>query len=234
MLGRVPQFGCSKLIALACCLVAALAVPEALAQEGDEFAIATRLANAGQAAGYYRLGRVYELGQEVEKDLFEAARKYQIAAEQGHVEAQYSLGLILSGAVPDSPHNAGKSFNWFHKAADQDHPMAAYFVAMCFESGNGTQKSSELAFEWYRRAAMGGNGAAMNALARMYATGAGIRVNLPNAYAWNEVAAASGFEGAVDDRDKLEGQLSKAELVRAKKLARALLNKYAAPPGERP
>ena len=215
------------------CLAVAVVAPGVMAQEGDELAIATRLANAGQPAGYYRLGRVYELGRDVEKDLFEAARQYQVAAEQGHVEAQYSLGLILSGAVPDSPHNARKSFSWYRKAAEQNHPMAAYFLAMCFESGNGTEKSSELAFEWYRRAATGGNSAAMNALARMYATGAGIRANLANAYAWNEVAAASGYEGAGGYRKKLESQLDKKELARAKKLSRALLNKYAAPPGER-
>lgn len=223
-----------KRIVAGCGFALAFIALDAPAQEGDEFAIATRLADAGQAAGYYRLGRVYELGRDVEKDLFEAARQYQIAAEQGHAEAQYSLGLILSGAVPDSPHNARKSYSWFREAAEQQHPMAAYFLAMCFESGNGTEKSSELAFDWYRRAATLGNNAAMNAIARMYATGAGIRPNLRNAYAWNEVAAASGYEGATGHRKKIESQLSKKDLAKAKKLARALLNKYAAPPGERP
>lgn len=208
------------------CALASI-VPGAVAQESDEFAIATRLANAGQPAGYYRLGRVFELGADVEKDLFEAARQYQVAAEQGHVEAQYSLGLILSGAVPDSPHNARKSFHWFHEAAKQGHAMSAYFLAMCFESGNGTDASPELAFEWYRRGAVGGNGASMNALARMYATGAGIRENLPNAYAWNEVAAASGYQGADAYRVKLETELSSEQLAKAKRLSRALLKKYA-------
>lgn len=226
---------CSRFL-LTCGLAVALAisVQPARAQDGDELAIATRLAEAGHAAGYYRLGRVYELGTDVAKDMFEAARNYRVAAEKGHVDAQYALGLILSGAVPQSPHDAHESFTWFQKAANQDHPMASYFLAMCFESGNGTAPNPALAFEWYRRAAQGGNAAAMNALSRMYATGAGIRVNLPNAYAWNEVAAASGFEAAIDDRERLAKRLDAKELARAEKLARALSTKYVGPPGSRP
>jgi TPR repeat protein len=43
----------------------------------------------------YNLGRAYEKGFGVKKDLAEAANWYQRAAEQGHSDAQNSLGLLL-------------------------------------------------------------------------------------------------------------------------------------------
>lgn len=209
----------------------AFAFPDlARAQESDEFAEASRLANAGQATGYYRLGRLYELGREVEKDLYEAARQYQLAAELGHAESQFALGLVLTGALPDSPRSARKSFNWFNKAAQQGHPMAAYFLAMSYESGVGTVPDGEQAFAWYRRAAMNGSSQAMNAVAHMYATGAGIRRNLANAHAWNQVAGARGFEGAARYAAKLEARMSEEDLALARKLVRGLMKKYGGAP----
>lgn len=205
----------------------------ALAQGVGEFMSTSGLATADQTQEYYRLGRVYELGREVEKDLFEAARQYQLAAERGHVEAQFSLGLVLTGAVPNSPRSARKSFHWFKKAAQQGHPMAAYFLAMSYETGAGTEPNGEQAFEWYRRAALGGSSLAMNALAHMYATGAGIRMNLANAYAWNQVAGARGFEAAERYAAKLEARMSEDDLARARKLVRSLMKKYAGSPGSR-
>ncbi|MBW2723794.1 MAG: sel1 repeat family protein [Deltaproteobacteria bacterium] len=203
---------------------------QARARESQEFAEASQLANAGQATGYYRLGRLYELGREVEQDLYEAARQYQLAAELGHAESQFALGLVLTGALPDSPRSARKSFNWFNKAAQQGHPMAAYFLAMSYETGVGTVPDGEQAFAWYRRAAMNGSSQAMNAVAHMYATGAGIRLNLANAHAWNQVAGARGFEGAARYAAKLEARMSEEDLALARKLVRGLMKKYGGAP----
>jgi len=193
--------------------------------------MATRLADSDEVAGYYRRGRVYELGREVDKDLFEAARQYQLAAEQGHVEAQFSLGLLLAGAVPDSPRSPRKSFEWFSEAAQQGHTRAAYFLALSYQTGTGVEANSEMAFEWYRRSAKDGNGEAMNALARMYAAGAGIRLNLANAYAWNEVAGVRDYVLAARYRAELEAKMNEEELVRGKKLVHSLMKKYGRPPG---
>jgi TPR repeat protein len=203
---------------------------QARAQDSEEFAEASKLADAGQVAGYYRLGRHYELGRGVEKDLHEAARQYQLAAELGHPEAQYALGLVLTGGLPDSPGSARKSFSWFNKAAQQGHPMAAYFLAMSYETGAGTEPDGKQAFEWYRRAASSGNSQAMSALAKMYATGTAIRLNLANAYAWNQLAGARGFEAAEHFAEQLEARMSTDEIERARTLAGSLMKKYAAPP----
>ena len=183
-----------------------------------------------QISGYYRLGRDYELGREVEKDLYEAARQYELAAKQGHAEAQYALALILVGAVPESPRSPQKSFRWFGEAARKGHVRAAYFLGLSYQNGAGAEVDGEKAFEWFRRAAMGGDGEAMNALARMYATGAGIRQNLANAYAWNEVAGARGYDLAQQFKAKLVAGMSEEEVARGKKLVHSLMKKYGGSP----
>jgi hypothetical protein len=197
---------------------------------GADLALSKEEVGAEQLSGYYRLGRDYELGREVEKDLYEAARQYELAAKQGHAEAQYALALILVGAVPESPRSPRKSFRWFGEAARKGHVRAAYFLALSYQNGAGTEVDSEKAFEWFRRSAMGGDGEAMNALARMYTTGAGIRQNLANAYAWNEVAGARGYELAQQFKTKLVGGMSEEEVARGEKLVHSLMRKYGGSP----
>lgn len=231
LLGRMPMWLSASVLSLALTsAITAIAVlaasSAAYAQGGGELAAAKRLVAQGQAAGYYRLGRVFELGREVEKDLFEAARQYQIAAEMDYIEAQFALGLLLTGAVTDAPRSPRKSFEWFSKAADGGHSRAGYFLAMSFETGVGTEPNSERAFEWYRRTATSGDAEAMAALARMYAEGAGIRRNLANAYAWNHVAGVRGFGGALQRATQLEAQMDREEVKRGKKLSRSLMKKY--------
>ncbi len=230
----MPGFRVCTILVMIPMFVAVFGRTQLSSARGDgELAAATQLAKDGRAEGYYRLGRVHELGQEVDKDLFEAARQYQLAAERGHVEAQFALGLLLTGAVPDSPHSARESFDWFEKAAQQGHAKAAHFLAMRYETGAGTEQNSERAFEWYRRASIGGNSESMSALARMYATGAGIRMNLANAHAWNRVAGARGFEGAQQYAAELEARMSEEDIARAGRLVGGLMKKYGGPPDDR-
>ncbi|MDP6981089.1 MAG: tetratricopeptide repeat protein [Myxococcota bacterium] len=194
----------------------------------DELAAAKARAEVGDAEGHYRLGLVHERGRVSERDLVAAVRHYQRAAEMGHVESQFALGLLFVGAVQGAPADEKKSFDWFASAAKQGHAKAAYFLAMSHESGVGTEANAELAFDWYRRAAGRGERAAPLAIARMYATGAGIQVNLPNAHAWNQVAIARGLEGARSYEAELEARMSEDEIERARTLAKGLLRKYAA------
>ncbi len=194
----------------------------------DELAAAKVRAEVGDAEGHYRLGLVYERGRDTERDLAQAARRYQRAAEMGHVESQFALGLLFVGAVPGAREDRQRSFEWFTSAAKQGHAKAAYFLAMSHESGVGTEANAELAFDWYRRAAGRGERAALHAIARMYATGAGIQANLPNAHAWNQVAIVRGLDDARGYEAELEARMSQDEIERARTLAKGLLRKYAA------
>lgn len=53
----------------------------------------------------------------------EMTKQYRMAAECGHVEAQYRLGeCFMNGwGIEDNPQEAAV---WFKEAADQEHPVA--------------------------------------------------------------------------------------------------------------
>jgi TPR repeat protein len=155
--------------------------------------VARRLADAGQPEGLYQLGRFYEVGREVARDPMQAARRYESAAELGHVEAQYSLALLLTGADPGVPRSSGRSVEWFEEAAMQGHSSAQYFLALNLEAGVDGEPSPEVAFEWYRQASMQGHARAMGAVARLCAEGPGtLQRDLVKAHAWSRVAANAG------------------------------------------
>jgi TPR repeat protein len=51
-------------------------------------------AEQGDADAQYNLGLMYDNGEGVEQDKFEAVKWYKKAAEQGHAEAQNNLGIM--------------------------------------------------------------------------------------------------------------------------------------------
>jgi hypothetical protein len=66
---------------------------------------------------------MYEFGQGVKKDPFQAFLWYQKAAEQGFAEAQFKLGKCYSTGE-GVPIDSGQALIWFRKAADQGHVRA--------------------------------------------------------------------------------------------------------------
>jgi TPR repeat protein len=189
--------------------------------------VARRLADAGQPEGLYQLGRFYEVGREVARDPMQAARRYESAAELGHVEAQYSLGLLLTGADPGVPRSSGRSVEWFEEAAMQGHPSAQYFLALNLEAGVDGEPSPEVAFEWYRQASMQGHARAMGAVARLCAEGPGaLQRDLVKAHAWSRVAANAGDDASLLRSRTLEGEMSAEQIANAHQMAESLMTRY--------
>lgn len=69
----------------------------------------------------------YELGDGVEEDLSKALELYRSAAEQGHPEAQFSLGEHAS--------HFKEAVRWYTRAADQGHANAMWKLALCYQLG---------------------------------------------------------------------------------------------------
>jgi len=110
-----------------------------------------------------RLGRMYANGEGVTKSEVEAAKWYRIAAEQGHKDAQFSLGVAYyfgNGVTKDYAEAA----KWFRKAADQGDAGAQFNLGVCYENGQGVAQDKAEAANWYRKAANQGNKNAQNAL----------------------------------------------------------------------
>ncbi len=86
----------------------------------EEFDTALRewlpLAKAGDERAQYNIGLLYEHGRGVPRDLQEAFKWYQRAAERGAVPAQHNLGtMYASGAAVKR--DLVQAYKWFHIAA---------------------------------------------------------------------------------------------------------------------
>jgi tetratricopeptide (TPR) repeat protein len=95
------------------------------------------------------LGKCYEEGQGVAKDVAEATRLYRAAAERGHAQAQFNLGTLLYSAGDHV-----EAARWFRASADQGHSQACNNLAVCYDNGYGVQKNPTEGTKWHRAAAV--------------------------------------------------------------------------------
>jgi hypothetical protein len=70
--------------------------PRTNAVSAQESASLKNKAEKGDAESQFRLGRMYDEGDGITKDLSEAVKWYRKAAEQGSLEAQVALGDLYS------------------------------------------------------------------------------------------------------------------------------------------
>ncbi len=100
--------------------------------------------------------------------------KLRLAAEQGDVDAQISLGrMYYDGA--GVPQNDGEAVRYYRLAADQGNAAAQYNLGLMYDEGRGVAQSDGEAVRYYRLAADQGDAWAQNGLGLMYANGRGDR-----------------------------------------------------------
>ena len=174
------------------------------------------LAPKGDVAAQYNLGRAYENGFGVKKDLDEAANWYQRAAEQGHSDAQNSLGMLLATARQDY---AGAA-QWFGQAAAQGNPDAQYNLGVLHRNGLGVKQDSETAVHWFQKSAQQGHVQAQRDLGKMYERGQGVKPDYQEAYQWLKLAQLQGDEEAENELKVCAAAMSAGQIAAAEKLAR--------------
>jgi len=173
------------------------------------------LAPKGDMAAQYDLGRAYENGFAVKKDLAEAANWYQRAAEQGHCDAQNSLGLLLATAQQDY---AGAA-RWFGQAAAQGNPDAQYNLGVLHCNGRGVKQDYETAVHWFQKSAQQGHVQAQKILAHMYLLGQGIKPDCIEAYKWLKLAQLQGDPDAANELKACSASMTADQIAAAEKLA---------------
>jgi len=109
------------------------------------------------------------------------------AAGDGVAAAQAMWGQVLLDRG-----DAEAGFDWFVKAAAQDHPMALNMVGRCYDLGWGTTVDKVRAAECFRVAATRDLVWAMYNYATSLALGEGVAEDKAEALQWLERAAASG------------------------------------------
>ena len=125
-------------------------------------------------------------------------------ADQGDVDAQFTLGTIYSfsqiiyanggRAGPESdPAEAAK---WYRLAAGQGHAIAQNNLGSMYAYGRGVPQDDAEAVRWYRQAAEQGAAEAQYNLGLMHANGRGVPENDAEAVKWYRLAADQGLARA--------------------------------------
>ena len=168
---------------------------------------------------------------------------YRQAAQDGHPEAQFGLGLMYAsgeGVLRDDR----TAIIWLRRSAAQGHVRAQVDLGqierrvtaeeneanaealfnrgMIYASGDGVSQDWSQAVVWFRSAAEQGHASAQHYLGRAYAGSAGIRENLVTAYMWLAVAATNGFEVPAR-RARLERRMNQVQIAEAQRRARTCM-----------
>ncbi|HEV8407778.1 MAG TPA: SPOR domain-containing protein [Sphingomicrobium sp.] len=120
------------------------------------------LAEKGDADAEFNLGQAYRLGRGVPINLAAAKTWFERAANQGHVDAETTLGLLLF-----QNGNQAEGLNWLKKAAQQDEPRALLVYGTALVNGDGVTQDPVLGYAYVTRAAAQGLEPARQTLAQL-------------------------------------------------------------------
>jgi len=144
--------------------------PQAQAQLGDLYIKGEVVTNSYREAakwfrmaaaknnpeGQFGLAQLYDAGQGgVPRDMAEALKLYQQAADQGLAGAEYTLGFMYESGH-GVPKNQAEAIKWYAKAAEQGDSLAQFDLAQRYELGVGTKMDHVEALKWYLIAARQG------------------------------------------------------------------------------
>lgn len=166
----------------------------------DQIAEWSLPADFGGAEAQYKLGDSYFFGRVVAQNYAEAFKWLRKAAEQGHAEAQASLGTCYGtglGIPTDKPEkDYREAIKWYRKAAEQGLAVAQYNLGDSYAEGHGVKKDNAEAAKWYNKAAEQGFVIAQFNLGNSYYNGTGVKKNNAEAGKWWRKAAEQGLASA--------------------------------------
>lgn len=159
------------------------------------------------AQGY--LGDIYMLGKLGAPDYSEAAKWYNLAADQDGAYESYRLALLLKDGKGVSK-NTREAYKYFKKAADKGYGSAYFYVAYFLSNGEGVTKDLIAARKWYEKAVIKDpeESVIKNNLALMYQRGEGGDRDLKKAKELFKLAADAGYERAANNLKNLEIMLA--------------------------
>lgn len=149
-------------------------------------------AEAGHPFSCFNLGRCYELGNGVEKDLEKAYEWYRKAAVGGDVNAWLALAKMFDKGdyVDKDPKEAAM---WLSRAADKGHPIAKIGMGQKYSRGDGVEKDPEKALEYFKEAKELEPGIGSYILGEAIGDGLGCKKDYEAAFKLFEEAHANDF-----------------------------------------
>ena len=119
-------------------------------------------------------------------------------AEQGHVQAQYSLNdKYYKGEGVEK--SLEKAVFWLIQSAEQGYAPAQNSLANMYYEGEGVEKDLEKAVFWWEQATEQGHAVAQHNLSFRYYKGEGVEKSLEKAVFWLTQAAEQGYAPSQDN-----------------------------------
>lgn len=109
------------------------------------------LADKGDADAEFNLGQAYRLGRGVATNLAAAKTWFERAADQGHLDAETTLGLLLF-----QNNEQADGLKWLKKAAERGEPRALLVYGTALVNGDGVTQDPVLGYAYVSRAAAQG------------------------------------------------------------------------------
>ena len=149
--------------------------------------------NADSKNNKTKADKLFELGESYfeSNNYTEALKCFMKAAEKGHVEAQYNLGVMYHNGY-GVVQNYTEAVNWYMKSAEQGFAEAQNNLGTMYANGEGIARNYTEALKWYRKSAEQGNAEAQYNLGMMYYNGNGVKRNFTEAEKWLRKAAEQG------------------------------------------
>ena len=152
-------------------------------------------AHKGIPAAQYLAAKIFLDNKCIPKDEARALEWLNKAANAGHVEAAFQLGLIhYNAAKTDDEYN--KALTWFMKAKDLGDTHAYYYLGEAYLNGRGVEQDRREAERWFSLASTRNDPRAQYQIAALYDLGMIGRRDARKAFAWYTRAALAGYNDA--------------------------------------
>ncbi len=161
-------------------------------------------------------------------EIRESEKWLKIAAENGHAAAQFDLGryyeMGLNGSHNwEEPLNFKRAMTWYEKSAIQGYAKAQLRLGEIYIDEDPLKglfpQDYKEAKKWFELAADQGNVYAQSNLGEIYRDGLGVPKNYIEAYKWFQLYGLSGPVISFEQRNKIEEEMSRKQIIDANKLA---------------
>lgn len=171
-----------------------------------------REAEAGHPAAQFRLGRIYQRGDGVEKDPDRAEEWFHKAlpglkqeAQAGDTDAAFYLYDCFHEGLGVEKDDT-EALHWLQRAAAEGKPDAMFALALEYREGGLVEKNEDLFMHWLRKAAQGDDKDAQYLLGACYEHGNGVHRNLDLAKEWYDRAAEKKDSREEDTPERAQGK----------------------------
>lgn len=159
-----------------------------------------KAANQNDTEGYLNLGRCYEQGIGLPRDLVKARRCYSRAANENCNEAKVAAAMLYLRSLGCQNTDKSVAQGMLRELAETV-PAAKTALGICYQHGHGITPDIVEAVRLYREAADMGDAQAKYQLAKCYAQGTGVEMDMSAYFTLLQEAADMGCpEAAIESR----------------------------------